>query len=69
MDLADRVGMVFDRRLGTVVAVKDLRDRCAALGSTDLRSTDPTRFGLTACSVVYTLDLIEISRHIGILSL
>jgi len=31
MKLAGRVGMVFDRIVGTVVAVKDIHDRLAGL--------------------------------------
>ena len=47
--------MVFDRRVGTVFAVKGL----GIMGSTVPRSTDPTLLGLTASTIAYILDLTD----------
>ena len=66
MKLGDNFGMVFDRRVGTVFAVKDLRDTLAALawwGQLTPGLQTPPRNGLTACPVVYTLDLADILGH------
>ena len=65
MKLGDNFGMVFDRRVGTVFAVKGL----GIMGSTVPRSTDPTLLGLTASDDVYILDLTGKSRHTPIFSL
>ena len=56
MDLRDKLGTVIDRRVGTVVAGRHLHDTLVGVGS-----TDPRRFGLTACAVVHILDLAGIS--------
>ena len=65
MKLGDKLGMVFDRRVGTDIAGKGL----GIVGTTDPRSTDPTLLGLTASDDVYILDLTDKSRHTPIFSL
>ena len=67
--LGDKLGIVFDRRVGTVVAVKGLEIAALHWGLLSPGLLTPPHKGLTACDDVYILDLTEKSRHTPIFSL
>ena len=69
LKLADNFGILFDRRVGTVVAVKGLEIAALHWGLLSPGLLTPPHKGLTACDDVYILDLTEKSRHTLVFSL
>ena len=63
IDLADRLGMIFVCIVGTVVAGRQLQNAVLRWGLLSPGLLTPPQKGLTACTVVYTLDLAGKSRQ------